>query len=76
MFDFYFPFKMYVEPRLLEALGFEPSMGPLLIPLYTRKRMVPVQPHSSLIRAVDHDPDIQFLVSIILQVTDGSKFRR
>jgi hypothetical protein len=71
---------MYVDPYRLALLGVSPVPGPVLIPLYAQKTMDPVAeprlPGLVVSQVIDIDPDIQSLVSLVLQVVDGSKFKR
>ncbi len=64
----------------LTSLGVKLVNGPVPIPLYTRKKMVEVAsqpiPGLTVSQVVEVDPETQYLASIVLQITDGYKFRR
>ena len=67
---------MHVDSHLLTSLGVNPVPGPVLVPLYVQKKMVPCSPDLDLFRADDQDPELQSLACLVLQVEDGAKFRR
>jgi hypothetical protein len=71
---------MYPESSLLETMGVSLTNGPVPIPLYAQKTMqlVPDRnlPGLAVYKAVDVDPELQSLMSLLLQVVDGRAFRR
>jgi hypothetical protein len=71
---------MYPEASVLTSLGVELLPGPIPLPLYARKEMKPTPdrlfPGLTVYQVVDVDPDLQCLMRILLQVTDGGAFRR
>ncbi len=71
---------MYPEAQLLSSMGIRLSPGPVPIPLYAQKTMqlVPDRnlPGLSVYKPVDVDPELQSLMSLLLQVVDGKAFRR
>ncbi len=71
---------MLPDGSVLAAMGVTLSPGPVPIPLYAQKECVPVDdrflPGLVVYRAVDVDPELQMLMSLVLQVTDGDAFRR
>ncbi len=68
------------SPELLSSMGVYPCPGPFPIPLYAQKMMVDddSQPIPGMIvsHVEDVDPELQTLISIILQIRDGRSFRR
>ncbi len=71
---------MYPESSVLASMGVTLSPGPVPIPLYAQKECLPVQdrhlPGLVVYRAADVDPELQMLMSLVLQITDGTAFRR
>jgi hypothetical protein len=69
-----------LDSDLLENLGVRCYPGPVRIPLYAQKQLVydQVQPIPGMVvsRVVDVSPELQSLMAIILQIEDGSAFRR
>ncbi len=65
---------------MLKAMGIKSVPGPIRIPLYAQKIMVDdlVQPIPGMI--VSHveevSDDLQSLMALVLQIVDGSAFRR
>jgi hypothetical protein len=71
---------MLLDPELLRSLGIVLSPGPVQIPLYTQKKMIDdvEQPIPGMIvsHIEDVEPDMQYLVSLVLQIVDWRTFRR
>ncbi len=79
--DFVLPFLvMYPNDRILAAMGVELVQGPVLLPLYAQKQMRPTPdvlfPGLTVYQVVDVDPELQEMMSLLLQITDGRAFRR
>ncbi len=68
------------SPELLSNMGVRPCSGPFPIPLYAQKMMVDDDPQPIPGMIVSHiedvDQELQSLISIILQISDGRLFRR
>ncbi len=66
--------------EVLTSLGVSLVGRVVSIPLYTRKKMVVDRdlslPGLTVSRVVDVDPETQYYVSIVLQITDGCTFKR
>ncbi len=71
---------MYPDADLLSAMGVELAPGPIQLPLYARKEMVPTPdrlfPGLSVYRVTDVDQELQDLMCLLLQIVDGQAFRR
>ncbi len=70
-----------LPPGFLSSIGIDESSQPVPIPLYTRKRVTQVGHHVALPNLVLHQVedvplDVQERVRLVLQITDGRKFRR
>jgi hypothetical protein len=71
---------METTPQLLATLGVSTVPGPILIPLYCRKKLVPVPeprlPMFTVLEVAEVDQGVQECVSLLLQVLNGMMFRR
>jgi hypothetical protein len=71
---------MSLDTSTLSAMGIRVSRGPVPIPLYAQKEVKPVNdrylPGLVVYQVVDVDPELQALMSLVLQITDGAAFRR
>jgi hypothetical protein len=71
---------MYPDAGILAAMGVELIQGPVLLPLYAQKQMKPTPdrlfPGLTVYQVVDVDPELQELMCLLLQITDGRAFRR
>ena len=66
-----------IDPRILRAIGVELSGYDVPIPLYCRRRAIPyTEVGVPLYRAQPLPLSLQYLVSVVLQITDPVKFRR
>ena len=66
-----------IDPRILRAIGVELSGNEVPIPLYCRRRAIPyTEVGIPLYRAQPLPLSVQYLVSVVLQITDPAKFRR
>ncbi len=62
-------------------MGISLSPGPVPIPLYAQKVLEPIRPVQGIpgmvvSRVADVDPELQSLMSLVLQIVDGRAFRR
>jgi hypothetical protein len=71
---------MNIGASTLIAMGVELAPGPVPLPLYAQKELVPSrnQFSSDLIvyEVADVDHELQGLMSLLLQIVDGRAFRR
>lgn len=71
---------MYPNQAVLSAMGVEFAPGPIRLPLYAHKEMMPIPdrlfPGLSVYQVADVDHELQSLMCLLLQVTDISAFRR
>jgi hypothetical protein len=71
---------MQVEASVLSAMGVIPAPGPIPIPVYAQKMLVPVQDQTisglTVYQVTDVDDELQSLMSLLLQIVDGKAFRR
>ncbi len=76
----YFPLLvMYPESSVLSSMGVTLCRGPVPLPLYAQKELRPDPtgiPGLAVMRVVDVDPELQSLMSLVLQITDAQAFRR
>jgi hypothetical protein len=68
---------MLDDPHFLHSIGISLTGHPVPIPLYTRRRMIQVSNSGhDIMRVVPVDDSLQEAVRLVIQIVDGTRFRR